>query len=138
ILGHEPMGIVEEVGPRARHHLRPGDRVVVPFAVACGRCWMCRRGLYAHCETTQNRRHGTGASMFGYSDLYGGLDGAQAEYLRVPQAQLGPVKVPHGPPDDRFAYLSDVLPMSWQAASYVDIPTVGPAHDSGHCHVVTA
>lgn len=125
ILGHEPMGIVEEVGPQARHHLQPGDRVVVPFAIACGRCWMCRRGLYAHCETTQNRRHGTGASMFGYSDLYGGIDGAQAEYLRVPQAQFGPVKVPHGPPDDRFAYLSDVLPTSWQAARYAAIPPDG-------------
>ncbi|HLU32881.1 MAG TPA: zinc-dependent alcohol dehydrogenase [Natronosporangium sp.] len=125
ILGHEPMGIVEEVGPGARDRLRPGDRVVVPFNIACGHCWMCQRELYAQCETTQNRDHGKGASLFGYTELYGHVDGGQAEYLRVPQAQFGPVKVPDGPPDERFLYLSDVLPTAWQAAAYADIPPGG-------------
>lgn len=125
ILGHEPMGIVEEVGPAAQEHLRPGDRVVVPFNIACGHCWMCQRQLYAQCETTQNRDHGKGASLFGYTELYGHVDGGQAEYLRVPQAQFGPVKVPDGPPDERFLYLSDVLPTAWQAAAYADIPPGG-------------
>jgi threonine dehydrogenase-like Zn-dependent dehydrogenase len=122
ILGHEPMGVVEEVGPAARDHVQPGDRVVVPFNIACGRCWMCRRQLYAQCETTQNREQGKGGSLFGYTDLYGHVDGAQAEFLRVPQAHFGPIKVPEGPPDDRFVYLSDILATGWQAAKYADIP----------------
>ena len=83
VVGHEPMGIVEEVGP-AVTALRPGDRVVVPFNVSCGSCWMCDQHLYSQCETTQNRDHGTGASLFGYSKLYGQVPGGQAELLRVP------------------------------------------------------
>ncbi|CAL9337701.1 zinc-dependent alcohol dehydrogenase [Streptomyces sp. enrichment culture] len=124
ILGHEPMGIVEEVGPQVPD-LRPGDRVVVPFQIACGHCWMCDRGLPTQCETTQVADEGTGAALFGYSRLYGSVPGAQAEYLRVPQAQFGPVKVPEGPPDDRFLYLSDVLPTAWQAVAYADVPRGG-------------
>ncbi len=124
ILGHEPMGIVEEVGA-AVEHVEPGDRVVIPFNIACGRCWMCERGLFAQCETTQVREHGKGAALFGYTKLYGRVPGAQAEYLRVPQAHFGPIEVPSGPPDERFVYLSDVLPTAWQAVVYADIPEGG-------------
>ncbi|GAA4857105.1 zinc-dependent alcohol dehydrogenase [Actinomycetospora corticicola] len=124
ILGHEPMGIVEEVGSEAGD-LAVGDRVVIPFNISCGHCWMCSRGLFAQCETTQNRDQGCGASLFGFTKLYGQVPGGQAEYLRVPQAQFGPIKVPDGPPDERFLYLSDVLPTSWQAVQYADIPDGG-------------
>src|SRR5436189_3705091 len=121
ILGHEPMGIVEEVGTEVRS-IAPGDRVVVPFNIACGSCFMCSQGLQSQCETTQVREQGTGAALFGYTKLYGEVPGGQAELLRVPQAQYGPIKVPEGPPDDRFVYLSDVLPTAWQAVEYADIP----------------
>jgi threonine dehydrogenase-like Zn-dependent dehydrogenase len=124
ILGHEPMGVVEEVGAEVAA-VKPGDRVVVPFNIACGRCFMCQRQLYAQCETTQVREHGKGASLFGYTKLYGSVPGGQAEYLRVPQAHFGPIKVPEGPPDERFVYLSDVLPTAWQAVDYADIPQGG-------------
>ncbi len=124
ILGHEPMGIVEEVGSEVTH-IKPGDRVVIPFNVVCGHCWMCSRQLFAHCETTQNHEYGLGASFLGYTKLYGQLPGGQAELLRVPQAHFGPIKVPEGPSDDRFLYLSDVLPTSWQAVEYANIPEGG-------------
>jgi len=120
IVGHEPMGVVAEVGPDVRT-LRPGDRVVVPFNVSCGTCWMCDQGLHSQCETTQNVEHGTGASLFGYSKLYGAVPGGQAELLRVPFADTLPIKVPHGPPDDRFLFLSDVLPTAWQAVEYAGV-----------------
>jgi threonine dehydrogenase-like Zn-dependent dehydrogenase len=123
IVGHEPMGVVEEVGADVR--LDIGDRVVIPFNISCGRCWMCEHGLQSQCETTQNREHGTGASLLGYSKLYGQVPGAQAEYLRVPHADYGAIKVPNGPPDDRFLFLSDVLPTAWQAVEYADIPDDG-------------
>ncbi|WLW50753.1 zinc-dependent alcohol dehydrogenase [Streptomyces sp. YU58] len=124
ILGHEPMGIVEEVGAGVPD-LAVGDRVVVPFQIACGNCWMCLTGLPTQCETTQVASEGMGAALFGYTRLYGSVPGAQAEYLRVPQAQYGPIKVPEGPPDDRFVYLSDVLPTAWQAVTYADVPKGG-------------
>ena len=124
ILGHEPMGIVEEVGS-AITNLRVGDRVVVPFNIACGQCFMCTRGLPTQCETTQVYEHGKGAALFGYTKLYGQVPGGQAELLRVPQAQFGPIVVPQGPPDDRFVYLSDVLPTAWQAVEYAEIPPGG-------------
>jgi threonine dehydrogenase-like Zn-dependent dehydrogenase len=124
ILGHEPMGIVEEVGPEVTN-LSPGDRVVVPFNVSCGHCFMCTRGLQSQCETTQVHEHGTGGSLLGYTKLYGQVPGGQAEYLRVPEAQYGPIKVPEGPPDDRFVYLSDVLPTAWQAVEYAAVPDGG-------------
>lgn len=117
VIGHEPIGVVEEVGADVVS-LRPGDRVVVPFTVSCGSCWMCGEGLQSQCETTQNLEHGTGASLFGHSRLYGQVPGAQAEFLRVPFADTLPIKVPHGPSDDRFVFLSDVLPAAWQAVEY--------------------
>ncbi|MDO0924810.1 zinc-dependent alcohol dehydrogenase [Streptomyces sp. TG1A-8] len=124
ILGHEPMGIVEEVGSEVTN-LRPGDRVVVPFQIACGHCFMCSAGLPTQCETTQVTGEHMGAALFGYTRLYGAVPGAQAQYLRVPQAQFGPIKVPEGPPDDRFVYLSDVLPTAWQAVEYAAVPPGG-------------
>ncbi len=124
VLGHEPIGVVTEVGSSITH-LHPGDRVVVPFNVACGTCYMCRLGLPTQCETTQVKEHDKGAALLGYTKLYGQLSGGQAEYLRVPQAQFGPVPVPEGPPDDRFVYLSDVLPTAWQAVEYAAIPPGG-------------
>ncbi|MFJ8591444.1 zinc-dependent alcohol dehydrogenase [Streptomyces sp. NPDC093598] len=124
ILGHEPMGIVEEVGAGVPD-LQVGDRVVVPFQIACGNCWMCLTGLPTQCETTQVQGEGMGAALFGYTRLYGAVPGAQAEYLRVPQAQFGPIKVPEGPADDRFVYLSDVLPTAWQAVAYAGVPQGG-------------
>lgn len=124
VIGHEPMGIVEAVGAEVRD-LAVGDRVVVPFNVSCGSCWMCDRHLYSQCETTQNREHGTGASLFGYSKLYGQVPGGQAELLRVPFADFLPVPVPEGPPDERFLYLSDVLPTAWQGVEYAAVPDGG-------------
>jgi threonine dehydrogenase-like Zn-dependent dehydrogenase len=124
VLGHEPMGVVVEVGAEVEH-IAAGDRVVIPFNVSCGRCFMCDHGLQSQCETTQNRDQGTGASLLGYTKLYGQVPGGQAELLRVPQAHYGPIKVPEGPPDDRFVYLSDVLPTAWQAVEYAEIPKNG-------------
>jgi threonine dehydrogenase-like Zn-dependent dehydrogenase len=124
ILGHEPMGVVEEVGPEVTH-IRPGDRVVIPFNISCGHCFMCDRKLYAQCETTQVRDQGTGAALFGYTKLYGQVPGGQAQFLRVPQAHFGPIKVPEGPADERFVYLSDVLPTAWQAVAFAEIPEGG-------------
>jgi threonine dehydrogenase-like Zn-dependent dehydrogenase len=124
ILGHEPIGIVEEVGSSVSH-IAPGDRVVIPFNISCGDCYMCDQQLYSQCETTQVREQGKGAALLGYTKLYGQVPGGQAEYLRVPQAHFGPIKVPQGPPDDRFVYLSDVLPTAWQAVKYAAIPEGG-------------
>jgi hypothetical protein len=124
VLGHEPMGIVEEVGPEVGN-LAVGDRVVIPFQISCGHCFMCDHGLQTQCETTQVREEGMGAMLFGFSKLYGNKDGGQAQYLRVPQAQYTHIKVPEGPPDERFVYLSDVLPTGWQAVEYAGIPEGG-------------
>jgi threonine dehydrogenase-like Zn-dependent dehydrogenase len=97
----------------------------VPFNISCGTCWMCSQGLQSQCETTQNREQGFGASLFGYTKLYGQVPGGQAEYLRVPFGNTLPIKVPDGPSDDRFVYLSDVLPTSWQAVQYAATPPGG-------------
>ncbi|ANY25093.1 MULTISPECIES: zinc-dependent alcohol dehydrogenase [Gordonia] len=124
ILGHEPMGIVEEVGSETGD-LRVGDRVVIPFQISCGSCLFCHDGLMTQCETTRVTEQGTGAALFGYSQLYGSVPGGQAEYLRVPQAQFTHIKVPLEKPDSRYVYLSDVLPTAWQAVAYAEIPQGG-------------
>jgi threonine dehydrogenase-like Zn-dependent dehydrogenase len=124
ILGHEAMGVVEEVGGDVTD-LTAGDRVVIPFNICCGHCFMCGQGLQSQCETTQNRDQGTGAALFGYSRLYGEVAGGQAEYLRVPQAQYTHIKVPDEGPDERYVYLSDVLPTAWQAVEYAEVPQGG-------------
>ncbi|MET9896546.1 zinc-dependent alcohol dehydrogenase [Streptomyces sp. NPDC006465] len=124
ILGHEPMGIVEEVGSEVVN-VRKGDRVVVPFNISCGTCFMCKQGLHSQCETTQVHSQGSGASLFGYTKLYGQVPGGQAEYLRVPFGNTLPIAVPPGPPDERFVYLSDVLPTAWQAIDYAAVPPGG-------------
>jgi threonine dehydrogenase-like Zn-dependent dehydrogenase len=125
ILGHEPMGIVEEVGSEVKH-ISAGDRVVIPFNISCGHCFMCDQGLFAQCETTQVHEHDKGAALFGYTKLYGEVPGGQAQYLRVPQAHFGPIKVPeNGKPDEHFLFLSDVLPTAWQAVEYAAIPEGG-------------
>ncbi|MEU6969035.1 alcohol dehydrogenase catalytic domain-containing protein [Kitasatospora aureofaciens] len=124
ILGHEAMGVVRETGP-AVHAVDPGDRVVVPFNVSCGTCPTCVQGLQSQCETTQVHAYGTGAALFGYTKLYGQVPGGQAELLRVPFGNTLPVPVPHGPPDDRYVLLSDVLPTAWQAVDYANIPPGG-------------
>ncbi|MDV3468583.1 zinc-dependent alcohol dehydrogenase [Stenotrophomonas sp. C3(2023)] len=123
VLGHEFMGIVEEVGP-AVTQVRPGDRVVIPFVIACGDCFHCRLSEYAACETT-NPGHGATlnnkgmlppAALFGYSHLYGGVAGGQAEYVRVPKANVGPLRIPEGVADEQVLFLSDILPTGYQAA----------------------
>ena len=124
VMGHEPMGVVREVG-REVTALKAGDRVVVPFNISCNTCWMCSQGLNSQCETTQNREQGMGASLFGYTKLYGQVPGGQAEYLRVPFGNTLPIKVPDAPLDDRYVYLSDVLPTAWQAVQYAGIPQGG-------------
>jgi threonine dehydrogenase-like Zn-dependent dehydrogenase len=124
VLGHEAMGVVTEVGADITN-LAIGDRVVIPFNISCGHCWMCSRGLYAQCETTQVREQGKGAALFGYTSLYGSVPGGQAQFLRVPQAQFGPVKIPADGPDEQYLFLSDVLPTAYQAVVYADTPKDG-------------
>ena len=124
ILGHEFMGVVEQVGS-AVENLAVGDRVVVPFVIACGRCPMCQRGRTTQCETTRVRAMDKGAALFGYTSLYGSVPGGQAEMVRVPHADFGPVKVPDGIADERFLYLSDILPTAWQGVAWADVPEGG-------------
>ncbi|MDB5166225.1 MAG: fdh1 [Candidatus Saccharibacteria bacterium] len=124
IMGHEPMGIVQEVGS-AVTNVKPGDRVVIPFNIACGECWMCKQGLTTQCEITQVKSHDRGAAFFGYTKLYGHIPGGQAEFIRVPHANFMAKKVPEGPSDERFLYLSDVLPTAWQGVKYANIPEGG-------------
>ncbi|WP_131684430.1 alcohol dehydrogenase catalytic domain-containing protein [Pseudarthrobacter sp. YALA5] len=124
VIGHEPMGIVEEVGSGVTN-LRKGDRVVVPFNISCGHCYMCSQGLQSQCETTQVKDKGSGAALLGFSELYGSVPGGQAEYLRVPHADYGPVKVGAELPDERYLFLSDILPTAWQGVEYADVPPGG-------------
>ena len=124
VLGHEFMGVVEAVGSGVTN-LTVGDRVVVPFNISCGHCWMCHRGLFAQCETTQNTDQGTGAKLFGYTRLYGAVPGGQAEYVRVPHADFGPIVVPDEGEDERFLYLSDILPTAWQGVKWANIEPGG-------------
>ena len=124
VMGHEPMGIVREVGSEVtavRPATASSSRSTSPAAPA----GCATQGLQSQCETTQNRDQGFGASLFGYTKLYGQVPGGQAEYLRVPFGNTLPIKVPEGPPDDRFVYLSDVLPTAWQAVQYAGIPQGG-------------
>jgi threonine dehydrogenase-like Zn-dependent dehydrogenase len=134
ILGHEFMGIVEEAGPQVRN-LKRGDRVVIPFVIACGDCFYCSRQLYAACETTNvqtgvmegrgailNKKDATpGAALFGYTHLYGGMPGGQAEYVRVPKGNVGPFLVPDGLSDEQVLFLSDILPTGYQAVINAEV-----------------
>ncbi len=120
IIGHEAMGIVEEIGSEVSH-ISPGDRVVVPFNISCGHCFMCSRGLYSQCEETQNLKGRKGGSLFGYTHMYGGVPGGQAQYLRVPMAHFGPIRVDDSIPEMAAVLVSDVLPTSWQAVQYADV-----------------
>ena len=124
ILGHETMGIVEAVGSEV-HRVVVGDRVVVPFVIACGRCYMCARGLTTQCETTQNRAKGTGAELYGYTELYGSVPGGQAQFLRVRRADANAQVVGHDLPDERYLFLSDILPTAWQGFRYAAVPPGG-------------
>lgn len=110
ILGHETMGIVEEIGKDVTN-LKKGDRVVIPFPVSCGHCFYCKHDLYSQCDNSNE--YGSCGGIFGYSDTFGGYDGGQAEYLRVPYANVGPIKVPEDLSDDEVLFLTDVLPTSY-------------------------
>jgi threonine dehydrogenase-like Zn-dependent dehydrogenase len=124
ILGHEPMGVVVEVGSEVTQ-LAVGDRVVIPFNISCGHCFMCRHGLQSQCETTQVTEYGSGAALFGYTKLYGQVPGGQAEYLRVPLADYNHIRVGDDLPDDRYLFLSDILPTAWQGIDYANVPEGG-------------
>ncbi|PPK93826.1 threonine dehydrogenase-like Zn-dependent dehydrogenase [Kineococcus xinjiangensis] len=124
VVGHEPMGVVEAVGAGVTN-LQVGDRVVLPFQISCGRCFMCSRNLQTQCETTQVREYGSGAALYGYSKLYGEVPGGQAELLRVPYADYNPIKVGTELPDERYLFLSDILPTAWQGVAYADVPEGG-------------
>jgi threonine dehydrogenase-like Zn-dependent dehydrogenase len=124
VMGHEPMGVVVAVGSEVTS-LREGDRVVVPFVIACGHCYMCRRGLTSQCETTQNRDQSSGADLYGYTELYGRIPGGQAEYLRVPLADANAMKIHTDLPDERYLFLSDILPTAWQGVEYAAVPDGG-------------
>lgn len=120
ILGHETMGIVEEAGKEV-YKVKKGDRVIVPFPIACGHCWYCEHELYSQCDNSNS--YGTAGAIFGYSDTYGGYDGGQAEYLRVPYANVGPRVIPEEFTDEQVLFLTDVLPTSYWG---VDIGGVKP------------
>ena len=127
ILGHEPMGIVEEVGPEVKR-LKRGDRVVIPFTISCGSCWFCQQTLYSLCDTSNRNKDvaqkvmgHTTAGLFGYSHLTGGFAGGQAQYLRVPFADVGPVVVHSGLADEQVLFLSDIFPTGWMAAENAEI-----------------
>jgi threonine dehydrogenase-like Zn-dependent dehydrogenase len=127
ILGHEPMGIVEEVGSSVTK-LKKGDRVVVPFTISCGHCWFCERTLFSLCDET-NPNHEVAekamghspAGLFGYSHMLGGYAGGQAEFLRVPYADVGPIVIPDGLPDEKVLFLSDIFPTGYMAAENAQI-----------------
>ncbi|MDX3924967.1 MAG: zinc-dependent alcohol dehydrogenase [Shinella sp.] len=127
IMGHETMGEVVEVG-RENKKLKVGDRVVVPFTISCGECFFCQRGFFSGCERTNRDRKkvtklwgNSPAGLFGYSHLLGGYSGGQAEYLRVPYADVGPVKVPEDLSDEQVLFLSDIFPTGYMAAEFCDI-----------------
>ena len=128
VLGHEFMGIVEEVGPEVKN-LKVGDRVVVPFPIACGSCFFCTRAQHTHCENSNKKNYGPeggiltqkGAGLFGYTDLYGGYQGGQAEYVRVPYADVGPRKVPDQLTDEQVLFLTDIFPTGYAAIDWAGV-----------------
>ncbi len=128
VLGHETMGEVVEVGPGANHKLTVGDRVVIPFTISCGECFFCKLGLFAGCERSNPDKakaeklwgHSP-AGLFGYSHLLGGYAGGQAEYIRVPYADVGPLKVPSHLSDEQVLFLSDIFPTGYMAAENCNI-----------------
>jgi threonine dehydrogenase-like Zn-dependent dehydrogenase len=127
VLGHEPMGVVVEVGPGVKK-LNVGDRVVVPFTISCGKCFFCERGLFSLCDTSNPNAEmaravmgHSPAGLFGYSHMLGGFAGGQAEYLRVPYADVGPIRIPDGIPDEKVLFLSDIFPTGYMAAINADI-----------------
>ncbi|UYZ63074.1 zinc-dependent alcohol dehydrogenase [Hymenobacter weizhouensis] len=129
VLGHEFMGIVEEVGPGVRGKLRVGDRVVVPFPVACGTCYFCNHELPGHCENSNPDHYGPeggvltekGGALFGYTDLYGGYHGGQAEYVRVPYADFGPRVIPDSLTDEQALFLTDIFPTGYSGIDWADV-----------------
>ena len=127
ILGHEAMGEVVEIGSGITN-LKVGDRVVVPFTISCGSCWFCQRGLFSLCDTSNPNAAVAAkvmgqspAGLFGFSHMLGGFPGGQAEYLRVPFADIGPVKIPNGIPDEQVLFLSDIFPTGYMAAENAEI-----------------
>lgn len=127
IMGHEFMGIVEEVGPEVKK-LKRGDRVVVPFTIACGNCLFCQKDLWSLCDNTNPNAHiaetmygYSGSSLFGYSHIYGGYAGGQAQYARVPFADVGPIKIENDLPDEKVLFLSDIYPTGYQGAENANI-----------------
>jgi len=127
ILGHEFMGEVVEVGS-ANHTLRVGDRVVVPFTIACGRCFFCTRDLWSACDNSNpnawmlEKLYGSsGSGLFGYSHMMGGYAGGQAQYVRVPFADVGPIRIPDHLPDEKVLFLSDIFPTGYMAAENCNI-----------------
>ena len=130
VLGHEFMGVVEDVGPGAAHKLKKGDRVIVPFTIACGSCFFCERTLFSCCDNSNPAQNQdvadlafghSPAGLFGYSHMLGGYAGGQSEYVRVPFADVGPLKVPDGVDDEKVLFLTDILPTGWMAAENAQI-----------------
>jgi len=128
IMGHEFMGIVEEVGPEVKN-LKKGDRVVVPFPISCGHCFFCQHGASPACENSNYKHYGPegdladgkGAALFGYTDLYGGYSGGQAEYVRVPYADISPRVVPENMSDEQVLFLTDIFPTGWSAIDWAQL-----------------
>ncbi len=127
IIGHEPMGVVVEIGKEVKN-LKKGDRVVVPFTLSCGECWFCQRKMFSLCDKSNRNAEmarkvmgQSPAGLLGYSHMLGGYPGGQAEYLRVPYADVGPQKIPEGVPDEKVVFLSDIFPTGYMAAENAGI-----------------